>query len=65
MHYAISRLPALATLLTSGHIHMGDLIYLPMPHAESWPQTVRFIYTGEGELSTAMRENILYFGGKV
>ncbi|KAI8946365.1 hypothetical protein F4801DRAFT_70656 [Xylaria longipes] len=63
--YIMSTLPALATLLTSGHIHSGDVVYLPIPHAESWSQTVRFIYTGEGELTTAMRENILYLGGRV
>ncbi|KAI1174045.1 hypothetical protein F4777DRAFT_412232 [Nemania sp. FL0916] len=63
--YAASRLPALAVLLTSGHIHGGDIIYLPVPHAESWPQTVRYVYTGEGELTNAMRENIVYLGGKV
>ncbi|KAI0096896.1 hypothetical protein GGR51DRAFT_488723 [Nemania sp. FL0031] len=64
-HYASSSLPALAALLTSGHIHSGDVIYLPVPHAESWPQTVRYVYTGEGELTAAMRENILYLGGRV
>ncbi|KAJ8113005.1 hypothetical protein ONZ43_g5257 [Nemania bipapillata] len=63
-HYAISRLPALAALLTSGHIHSGDVVYLPVPHAESWPQTVRYIYTGEGELTAAMRQNIIYLGGR-
>ncbi|KAK5631678.1 hypothetical protein RRF57_007392 [Xylaria bambusicola] len=64
-HYTISALPALATLLTSGHIQNGDVIYLPVPHAESWPQTVRYVYTGQGELTTSMRENILYLGGQV
>ncbi|KAI0521471.1 hypothetical protein F5B22DRAFT_539259 [Xylaria bambusicola] len=64
-HYTISALPALAILLTSGHIQNGDVIYLPVPHAESWPQTVRYIYTGRGELTTSMRENILYLGGRV
>ncbi|KAI1314278.1 hypothetical protein F5Y03DRAFT_389753 [Xylaria venustula] len=65
LHYAVSALPALATLLTSGHIGKGDVIYLPVPHAESWPQTVLYIYTGQGELTTAIRENILYLGGRV
>ncbi|KAI0910360.1 hypothetical protein F4823DRAFT_374142 [Ustulina deusta] len=64
-YYAISALPALATLLTSGHIRSGDVIYLPVPHAESWPQTVLYVYTGQGELTTAIRENILYLGGRV
>lgn len=63
--YAISALPALATILISGHVRSGDIIYLPVPHAESWPQTVRYIYTGEGALTTAMRENIIYLGGSV
>ncbi|RWA11976.1 hypothetical protein EKO27_g3127 [Xylaria grammica] len=64
-YYAISALPALAALLTSGHVRGGDIIYLPVPHAESWPQTVMYVYTGKGELTTAMRENILYLGGRV
>ncbi|KAI0861150.1 hypothetical protein F4860DRAFT_180032 [Xylaria cubensis] len=63
--YIMSTLPVLATLLTSGHIHNGDIVYLPVPHAESWGQTVRYIYTGNGELTVAMRENILYLGGRV
>ncbi|GAP88137.1 putative DET1- and DDB1-associated protein 1 [Rosellinia necatrix] len=63
--YAVSTLPALATLLTTGHVHRGDIMYLPVPHAESWPQTVRYVYTGEGELTTAMRENIIFLGGTV
>ncbi|KAI0457417.1 hypothetical protein F5B21DRAFT_93963 [Xylaria acuta] len=63
--YVTSALPALATLLTSGHIRSGDIVYLPVPHAESWSQTVRYVYTGEGELTVAMRENILYLGGRV
>ncbi|TGJ81707.1 hypothetical protein E0Z10_g7038 [Xylaria hypoxylon] len=65
IYYAISALPALAVLLTSGHVHGGDIIYLPVPHAESWPQTILYAYTRQGELTTAMRENILYLGGKV
>ncbi|KAI0468432.1 hypothetical protein F4859DRAFT_204089 [Xylaria cf. heliscus] len=63
--YIMSTLPALSTLLTSGHIRSGDIVYLPVPHAESWTQTVRYVYTGEGELTVAMRENILYLGGRV
>ncbi|KAI1752729.1 hypothetical protein F4782DRAFT_113541 [Xylaria castorea] len=63
--YIMSALPVLATLLTSGHIRNGDVVYLPVPHAEAWPQTVRYVYTGDGELTVAMRENILYLGGRV
>ncbi|KAJ3562623.1 hypothetical protein NPX13_g8497 [Xylaria arbuscula] len=62
---ATSSLPALATLLNSGHIQTGDIVYLPVPHAESWTQTVRYVYTGQGELATAIRENIIYLGGRV
>ncbi|KAI0895346.1 hypothetical protein F4806DRAFT_468966 [Annulohypoxylon nitens] len=39
--------------------------YLPMPHAESWPQTAQYVYTGQGELTDAIRENIIYLAGKV
>ncbi|KAI0444928.1 hypothetical protein F4803DRAFT_220927 [Xylaria telfairii] len=63
--YILSTLPALGTLLGSGHIRSGDIVYLPVPHADSWPQTLRYVYTGEGELTIAMRENILYLGGRV
>ncbi|KAI1739138.1 hypothetical protein F4680DRAFT_149054 [Xylaria scruposa] len=63
--YIMSTLPVLTTLLTSGHIRNGDIVYLPVPHAESWAQTVRYIYTGDGELTVAMRENILYLGGRM
>lgn len=54
----------LAALLGSGHVREGDVIYLPLPHAEAWPQTARYVYTG-GELTQAVRENILYLAGKV
>ncbi|KAI5865730.1 hypothetical protein GGS23DRAFT_352675 [Durotheca rogersii] len=62
--YARAFLPVIAALLVSGHVRDGDVIYLPMPHAEAWPQTARYVYTGQGELTTAMRENILYLAGK-
>ncbi|KAI1827184.1 hypothetical protein F4861DRAFT_435826 [Xylaria intraflava] len=65
LKYAVSALPVLAVLLMSGHVRTGDIIYLPVPHAESWPQTVRYVYTGRGELTAAMRENITYLGGRV
>ncbi|KAI0535790.1 hypothetical protein GGR58DRAFT_424130 [Xylaria digitata] len=64
-HCVISALPALAALLTSGHVRGGDILYIPVPHAESWPQTVLYVYTGQGELTTPMRKNILYLGGRV
>ncbi|KAI8961137.1 hypothetical protein F5Y11DRAFT_357915 [Daldinia sp. FL1419] len=63
--YARAYLPVVAVLLVSGHIREGDVIYLPMPHAEVWPETVQYVYTGQGELTEAVRENILYLAGKV
>ncbi|KAI2467087.1 hypothetical protein F4781DRAFT_403486 [Annulohypoxylon bovei var. microspora] len=65
LKYARAYLPVVAALLVSGHVHEGDVIYLPMPHAESWPQTARYVYTGQGELTEAIGENILYLAGKV
>ncbi|KAI1431366.1 hypothetical protein GGR50DRAFT_83546 [Xylaria sp. CBS 124048] len=65
LHYTVSALPAVAALLMSGHVRTGDVIYLPVPHADSWLQTVRYVYTGQGELTANMRENITYLGGRV
>ncbi|CAJ2500685.1 Uu.00g035380.m01.CDS01 [Anthostomella pinea] len=65
LNYMRACLPVLAVLLVSGHVREGDVIYLPMAHAEAWPQTLRYVYTGQGELTQAMSENILYLGGKV
>lgn len=55
----------LAALLVSGHVREGDVIYLPLPFAEAWPQTVWYVYTGLGELTPPVRENIIYLAGKV
>ncbi|KAI0201535.1 hypothetical protein F4808DRAFT_103730 [Astrocystis sublimbata] len=63
--YIKSCLPVLYLLLTDGFIQSGDVVYLPVPHAEAWLQTLRYVYTGEGELTVAVLENILYLGGKV
>ncbi|ETS75137.1 hypothetical protein PFICI_13621 [Pestalotiopsis fici W106-1] len=65
LKYARAYFPVLAALLVSGHVREGDIIYLPLPHPEVWPQTVRYIYLGQDDLSAAMRENILYLAGKV
>ncbi|KAI0169953.1 hypothetical protein GGR52DRAFT_574004 [Hypoxylon sp. FL1284] len=65
LKYARAYLPVVAALLTSGHLRDGDVVYLPMPHAEAWPQTARYVYTGQGELTDAVRDNILYLAGKV
>lgn len=55
----------LAALIYSGHIQARDIIDLPLPHPEAWAQTVAHVYTGQGELSEAIKQNILYLGGKV
>ncbi|KAI1772081.1 hypothetical protein F4818DRAFT_187577 [Hypoxylon cercidicola] len=65
LKYARVYLPVVAALLTSGHVREGDVIYLPVPHAEAWPQTAQYVYTGQGELTDAVRENIVYLAGKV
>jgi hypothetical protein len=53
----------LAALMLSGHVKQGDLIDLPLPHPEAWPQTVAYVYTGQCDLTAAIRENINYLGG--
>ncbi|KAL0935392.1 uncharacterized protein CTRU02_209983 [Colletotrichum truncatum] len=65
LQYARSYLPMLAALIVSGHITTGDVIDLPLPHPEAWANTVAYVYTGQGDLTDAVRENILYLGGKV
>lgn len=51
--------------MLSGHVREGDIIDLPIPHPEAWPQTVAYFYTGLGELTEAIKQNILYLAGKV
>ena len=58
-------MPVLAALLLSGHVREGDVLDLPLPYPQAWPQTIAHVYTGRGELGWAARENILYLGGKV
>ncbi|KAI0392334.1 hypothetical protein F5Y17DRAFT_459928 [Xylariaceae sp. FL0594] len=58
-------LPKLGRLLNSDHVKRGDVIFLPVPHAKAWPQTVGYVYTRRGELTEPMRQNILYLGGRV
>ncbi|AEO69991.1 9302b175-5bc5-44b2-9144-4febcefeff90 [Thermothielavioides terrestris] len=65
LKYARAFFPVLAALLYSGHIQKGDIIDLPLPYPEAWFQTVAHVYTGQGELTEAMKQNILYLGGKV
>lgn len=49
----------------SGHLRQGDIIDIPLPHPEAWYQTVAFVYTGQGEFTDAIKQNILHLGGKV
>ncbi|GAB1310015.1 BTB domain-containing protein [Madurella fahalii] len=65
LRYARAFFPVLAALLYSGHIRPRDIIDLPLPHPEVWGQTVAHVYTGQGELTAAIEQNILYLGGKV
>lgn len=51
--------------MLSGHVKTGDMIVLPMPHPEAWTQTVAYTYTGKGELTHAIKQNILHLGGSV
>jgi hypothetical protein len=63
--YARAFLPVVAAFLYSGHIRKGDIIDLPLPFPGAWAQTVTHVYTGQGELTEAIKQNILYLGGKV
>ena len=63
--YAKAFLPVLALLLMTSHVKRGDVIYLPVPHPEAWLRTLKYVYTGEGEVSDAAKENIMYLEGRV
>jgi hypothetical protein len=63
--YASAYFPVLAVILSSGHIEKGDIIDLPMPNPKAWPRTVAHVYTGQGELTEAIKQNIEYLGGKL
>ncbi|KAK0657712.1 hypothetical protein B0T16DRAFT_67459 [Cercophora newfieldiana] len=66
IRYACAYLPVLAALIYSGHVKdPRDIIDLPMPHPQVWKRTVAYVYTGQGELTDAIKQNILYLGGKV
>ncbi|KAK3309521.1 uncharacterized protein B0T15DRAFT_5142 [Chaetomium strumarium] len=65
LKYARAFLPVVAAFLYSGHIKTGDIIDLPLPYPEAWVQTVAHVYTGQGEATEAMKQNILYLGGRV
>ncbi|KAI1261379.1 hypothetical protein F5Y18DRAFT_202990 [Xylariaceae sp. FL1019] len=64
----LSALPALTALLSSGHIHAGDVIYLAVPNADAFAATLRHVSMGKGgaeECSPAVMANISYLGGRV
>ncbi|KAK2598520.1 hypothetical protein N8I77_011927 [Diaporthe amygdali] len=63
--YARAYLPALAAVMLSGHVKTGDTIDLPMPHPEAWTQTVAYAYTGRGEATEVVKQNMLHLGGRV
>lgn len=63
--YARAYFPVLAVILYSGHIEKGDIIQLPMPNPKAWARTVAYVYTGQGELTEAIKQNIEHLGGKV
>lgn len=51
--------------MLSGHIKTGDSIDLPMPYPEAWGQTLAYVYTGEAEMTEAIKLNILHLGGRI
>ncbi|KAH8753950.1 hypothetical protein BGZ57DRAFT_945087 [Hyaloscypha finlandica] len=63
IEYALHYVPVLAALMLSGHVRKGDTIDLPIPHPESWKETVTYIYTGCEIPSAAVRKNISYLAG--
>ncbi|KAB8304215.1 hypothetical protein EYC80_003633 [Monilinia laxa] len=65
IEYALHYLPVLAALMLSGHVRKGDSIDLPLPNPEAWVDTTAYVYTGQGEITSAMKENILFLAGRV
>lgn len=51
--------------MLSGHIRNGDFIDLPLPSPEAWVDTIAYVYTGQGEITPAMKENISFLAGRV
>lgn len=51
--------------MLSGHIREGDVVDLPLPHPEVWGQTVSYVYTGQGDATEAVKQNIMYLAGRV
>ncbi|KAF7911316.1 uncharacterized protein EAF01_002823 [Botrytis porri] len=65
IEYALHYLPVLAALMLSGHIRKGDSIDFPLPSPEAWVDTIAYVYTGQGEITLAIRENISFLAGRV
>lgn len=65
IEYALHYLPVLAALMLSGHIRKSDSIDLPLPNPEVWVDTIAYVYTGKGEVTLPMKENILFLAGRV
>lgn len=51
--------------MLSGHIRKGDSIDLPLPSPKVWIDTIAYVYTGQGEVTLAMKENIVFLAGRV
>lgn len=51
--------------MISGHLRDDDRIELPMPHPEAWPSTFAYVAESQGELTDAVKKNILHLGGKI
>ncbi|CAK7268166.1 hypothetical protein SEPCBS119000_002924 [Sporothrix epigloea] len=63
-HPSLGGLPALAAIILSKRVEAGDLVELPLPHPAEWPRTIAFVYHGRGELTSHVRQNMEYLGGK-
>jgi hypothetical protein len=57
--YAVHDLPLLVALMRSGHVKRGDAIDLLIPQPSSWRDTMAYIYTGSGAVTSCMRSNVL------
>jgi hypothetical protein len=49
--------------MLSGHVRKADTIDLPVPNPEAWRDMIMYIYTGKGEITAGMEDNILFLGG--
>ncbi|KAG4429807.1 hypothetical protein IFR05_014707 [Cadophora sp. M221] len=63
IEYALHYLPVLGALMLSGHVRKGDSIDLPIPYPEAWRNVLTYIYTGRGNFTTAMKENVRFLAG--